>query len=104
MPEGSRLHAGLPTAHCAGMIPDEVRQLIRMALAEDVGAGDITARSFVPEGKQARGTIMAKESGIVAGVEVAREVFRMLDPEVKTAALRTDGDQVQRGDAVIALE
>src|SRR5687768_8156046 len=52
---GCRLRRGIPTAHCEGMIPDEVRQLIRMALAEDVGAGDITARSFVPEGKQARG-------------------------------------------------
>ncbi|HEX2747048.1 MAG TPA: carboxylating nicotinate-nucleotide diphosphorylase [Verrucomicrobiales bacterium] len=86
------------------MIPDEVKQLIRMALAEDIGAGDITASSFVPEGKQARGTILAKETGIVAGIEVAREVFRTLDPAIKTAALRSDGDAVHRTDAVITLE
>lgn len=86
------------------MIPEEVRQLIRMALAEDTGAGDITARSFVPEDKQARGTILAKESGIVAGIEVACEVFRLLDPAVKTVALKADGDAVVRADAVITLE
>jgi nicotinate-nucleotide pyrophosphorylase (carboxylating) len=86
------------------MIPEEVRQLIRMALAEDSGPGDITVKSFVPANKQARGTILAKESGIVAGIEVAQEVFQILDPAIRTKALRTNGDGVRRGDAVITLE
>ncbi len=75
-----------------------------MALAEDTGAGDITALSFVPEAKQARGTILAKETGVVAGIGVAREVFQTLDPSIKSEALKQDGDPVRRGDAVLALE
>lgn len=75
-----------------------------MALAEDAGPGDITAESFVPEGKLARATILAKESGIVAGVAVACEVFAQLDARIHTTAVLRDGDRVQRGDAVIELE
>lgn len=75
-----------------------------MALAEDVGPGDITAQSFVPAAKQARATILAKEPGIVAGIEVAREVFRLLDPAIKTEATKSDGDPVGRGDTVMTLE
>jgi nicotinate-nucleotide pyrophosphorylase (carboxylating) len=85
------------------MIPDEVRQLIRMALAEDVGPGDLTSRCFVPAEKQARGSIIAKEAGVLAGVEVAREVFRILDPLVVTEAGRADGNLVRRGDPVILV-
>lgn len=84
-------------------LPSEVLTLIRQALHEDVGDGDITARCFVAENRQARATILAKESGIVAGVPVARAVFHELDAAVHAKTLRSDGDTVQRGDAVIAL-
>lgn len=86
------------------MIPEEAQQLIRMALAEDVGPGDITAQSFVPADKHARAAILAKESGTVAGIEMALAVFQTLDPSLKGEAVRADGDQVQRGEAVIRLE
>jgi nicotinate-nucleotide pyrophosphorylase (carboxylating) len=86
------------------MIPAEVHQLIRMALAEDTGGGDITALSFVPAEKQARAVILAKEPGIVAGVEVAGAVFQELDAALVVRAHRKDGDRVQRAEAVIALE
>jgi nicotinate-nucleotide pyrophosphorylase (carboxylating) len=84
-------------------LPNEVLALIRQALREDVGDGDITARCFVAENRQARAAILAKESGIVAGIPVAVAVFRELDAAVHAATLRHDGDAVQRGDAVIAL-
>ena len=51
-----------------------------------------------------RATIVAKEKGVVAGIEVARAVFAKLDPTLKTAALLTDGETVDRTDAVIAIE
>jgi nicotinate-nucleotide pyrophosphorylase (carboxylating) len=84
-------------------LPSEVLALIRMALQEDAGDGDITARCFVAENRQARATILAKESGVVAGIAPALAVFTTFDPSVRAAALRSDGDTVQRGDAVIAL-
>lgn len=86
------------------MIPAEVHQLIRMALAEDTGSGDITAAAFVPEGKLARATILAKEEGIVAGMEIACAVFLEMDPSLTVRAFKNDGDSVQCAEAVIALE
>lgn len=84
-------------------LPDEVTALIRAALREDIAGGDITAQCFVPETRQAKALILAKEPGIVAGVPVARAVFLTLDPALTVAPLKVDGGRVQRGDAVLAL-
>ena len=84
-------------------LPAEVLTLIGMALREDVADGDITAASFVPESRQARADILAKEPGIVAGVAVACAVFAAQDASLTVTPLRADGDSVQRGDAVISL-
>ena len=75
-----------------------------MALREDTGAGDITGICFIPESKQATASIRAKESGIVAGLEVAAAVFHALDPRVQVRAAVEDGSRVQRGDSVMHLE
>ena len=50
--------------------------LIDLALAEDLGSGDVTSNYFVPKDREARGLIVAKADGVVAGVEIAEEVFR----------------------------
>ena len=85
------------------MITEPVQQLIRMALAEDIGAGDVTAQCFVPAERHARAEIRAKESGILAGMEVAVAVFRTLDPGLKTGVLRGDGSHVGPGDVVLTV-
>ncbi len=85
------------------MITEQVQQLIGMALAEDAGPGDITAQCFVPADRQARAEIRAKESGIVAGTEVAAAVFHTLDPRVQTTVLLGDGSRVERGDVVLTV-
>ena len=85
------------------MITEQVQQLIHMALAEDTGDGDITAQCFVPEDRQARAEIRAKESGTVAGTEVAEAVFRTLDPKLRIVVQRGDGSRVERGDVVIRI-
>jgi nicotinate-nucleotide pyrophosphorylase (carboxylating) len=84
-------------------LPEEVHALIRAALREDIAGGDITAECFVPPGRQARATILAKEPGIVAGVAVAVAVFTNLDAAVTVTTKKADGDQVVRGDAVLTL-
>ncbi len=86
------------------MITEQVQQLIGMALAEDAGPGDITAQCFVPADRQARAEIRAKESGIVAGTEVAAAVFHTLDPSVQTTVLLGDGSRVNRGDVVLSVD
>lgn len=77
--------------------------LVRVALAEDVGPGDWTTRWTVPEAKQAEGEVVAKAPGVVAGVDAAVETFRQVDPQVTLEPLCADGQTVSFGDVVLRL-
>ena len=81
-----------------------IRDLLEMALREDIGTGDITSESVVPAHVQAVGTIKAKSDGIIAGLDVAAEILRMLDPEVSFRKLVSDGDQVHSGQELAKAE
>ena len=74
---------------------------IRRALAEDLGDGDITSRCFIPEDLRASCRIVAKEPAVLAGSEVAAEVFRQISPDVEIAALKKDGYTLAPGDAAL---
>jgi nicotinate-nucleotide pyrophosphorylase (carboxylating) len=75
-------------------VDETTSKLIDLALAEDVGPGDVTSAYFVPEDRLARGLIVAKEDGVVAGVEVAAEVFRRVDEKLRLNLLLEDGSHV----------
>jgi len=75
-------------------------QLVKYALSEDVGTGDITSLNTIKSGVNARAAIMAKEAGVVAGLDVARITFREADPGLKFRPLARDGDAVKPGMAV----
>ena len=78
--------------------------LVRQALLEDLGgAGDVTTDSIVPAGTLGRGTIVAREAGTVAGLEIAREVFAQLDPSLDVQLQVKDGDQVVAGQPLLTL-
>ncbi len=77
--------------------PLAISQCIKRALEEDIGAGDVTTDSIVPAGATLRGRIIAKQDGIVAGLDVANEVFRALNAQVVFAAKVADGSRVERG-------
>lgn len=81
--------------------PAAYRDLVRRALAEDVGTGDVTTRAIVPATLPAVGTFLVKRDCVVAGLDVARAVFTELDSTVTFAASARDGDQVGTG-AVVA--
>lgn len=66
--------------------------LIKQALAEDVGSGDITSALTVPERAQARARIDQKEAGVIAGLDVAEAVFRELDESLRFTALTGEGE------------
>ena len=74
--------------------------LVKWALSEDVGSGDITTLNALPSGVGARAAIVAKEPGVVAGVEIARLVFREIDPTLRFDALVPDGTAVEAGVAL----
>jgi len=68
-----------------------MEDLIDRALAEDIGAGDVTSAAVVPAGARARARIVQKGEGVVAGLEVAQAVFRRLDPELRWRAHVAEG-------------
>ena len=81
MPKGSQLSA-------------EILTTIRAALAEDIGPGDATTNAIIPEGSAMRGQIIAKQVGVVAGLDVARAVYRILDENVDFKAQVDEGTRV----------
>ena len=78
-------------------------RMLDWALEEDLGTGDCTSQSSVPADLTHEGFILAKEAGVVAGVEVAREVFRRVDDTVTFEALVADGAAVNVGEVVVRI-
>lgn len=84
-------------------LPQAVHELIRMALAEDVGTGDVTAQYFVPAEAQAEAVILAKETGVLAGVAVAAAVFHAVDPSLAVVVKKSDGAVLGLRETVIEV-
>jgi nicotinate-nucleotide pyrophosphorylase (carboxylating) len=82
----------------------EVERIIRTALEEDIGLGDVTTEVTVSADSTARAELVAKEDFILAGIDVAAEVFRLLDSEVKFEKIFVDGQPVHKGDVVAWLK
>ena len=81
-----------------------VEAMVRAALAEDLGrAGDITTDAVVPLGARFDGAIVARRPGIVAGLPVAGQVFRFLDPDILISAERPEGASVSAGQVVMRV-
>lgn len=78
----------------------EVERIVRTALEEDIGLGDMTTEVTVAPGTVARAELVAKEDFVLAGLDVAAKVFDVLDPEVAFEKLLEDGQQVHRGDVL----
>jgi len=81
-----------------------LNQLIDMALAEDIGAGDITTDYLVPCDSQGQGIIVAKEDLVLAGLDIAKMVFQRLDPKINIQSAYEDGAEIACGETVLSLE
>lgn len=84
------------------MLPTGILDTIQRALAEDIGAGDATTLSIVPPDATMRGQIIAKQDGIIAGLDVARAAYELLDSAVEFSPQLADGSRVARA-GVLAL-
>ena len=76
-------------------ITPEIIDCIRRALAEDIGPGDVTTNAIIPARAEMKGRIVAKQDGIVAGLDVARAVYEMVDPKVSFTACVEEGARVE---------
>ncbi|HEU4557265.1 MAG TPA: carboxylating nicotinate-nucleotide diphosphorylase [Longimicrobium sp.] len=85
-------------------LPNEAFSLIAAALAEDIGPGDFTSVWTVPAERRGVARIVAKASGVIAGMEVAVEVFRRVDPSLVVTVSAGDGTAVEPGDETMRIE
>lgn len=76
---------------------------IKNAIAEDVGDGDHTSLSTIPAGTQGKAKLIVKESGVLAGVELALEIFNQIDPALKVELFLKDGELVKPGDIAFTV-
>jgi nicotinate-nucleotide pyrophosphorylase (carboxylating) len=79
---------------------DTVERVVLAALAEDIGAGDVTTEATVSADAVGTAELLVKEPGVVCGIGAAETAFRALDPEIRFEALASDGDQVEAATAV----
>jgi nicotinate-nucleotide pyrophosphorylase (carboxylating) len=83
--------------------PSAYSELVRRALAEDLGKGDITTNALVGQNDRARGRFVAKSPCTIAGIDVAVETFVQLDPDVKAARHVNDGDECSEGTVIAEI-
>ena len=81
----------------------EVEQLIDLALREDIGAGDVTSEYFVPADVQSRAFMLVKDCGVIAGLDIAEQIFSKIDPSIVIRQLVTDGSDVSYGTRVMEI-
>ncbi|MCX7696698.1 MAG: carboxylating nicotinate-nucleotide diphosphorylase [Bacteroidales bacterium] len=84
--------------------PLSIEQIIQLALREDIGNGDHTTQATIPPGFRGKMALFVKEKGIIAGVELARQIFHHINPSIAIQLLITDGKEVQKGDVVFIVE
>lgn len=83
---------------------DNFDQLVKLWFAEDIGDGDHTTLSCIPATALGKSQLIVKEDGVLAGVEVAREIFKAFDPELKMTVFIQDGADVKKGDIAFVVE
>lgn len=83
---------------------DQLDDLIKYWFAEDIGDGDHTSLSSIPATAMGKSRLIIKETGVLAGVEVAKRIFVAFDPELKMTQYLNDGDEVKPGDIAFDVE
>ena len=94
----------MPTPLAPYLTPDALRAFIRAALAEDVGDGDHSARAAIPAAARNRAQLLVKDTGRLAGMELAPLIFAEVDPDLTLRALLADGARVRPGDVAFTVE
>ena len=88
----------------SGLDMEDARQVIEAALDEDIGSGDVTSSAVIPEDLRFHGVMRARHAMVIAGLPVAREVFRRVVPEAGFRALIADGEAVAAGVILAEIE
>ena len=84
-------------------VEELVDRLIDLSFAEDIGDGDHTTLCCIPEDAMGKSKLLIKEDGILAGVEIAKEVFHRFDPTMQVEVFMGDGAKVKKGDVAMIV-
>ncbi len=80
-----------------------INDFIKLAIKEDVGDGDHSSLSCIPANQMGKAQLLAKQDGILAGVEVAKTIYKVFDPGIKINVFINDGSQIKVGDVVLEI-
>jgi nicotinate-nucleotide pyrophosphorylase (carboxylating) len=80
-----------------------IKELIKATLQEDIGSGDHSSLAAIPENAKGKMKLLVKENGIIAGIEVAKEVLRQVDASISMECYKKDGDEILVGDIVFEI-
>ncbi len=94
---GSNRKEYLEVSDNTANLPSQVIECIRRALDEDIGSGDLTTNNIAPGNTKIQAQIIAKQAGVIAGLDVARAVFRQLDHELAFTSRVSEGEQIESG-------
>ena len=86
------------------MNKEKLNSLIEMALVEDMPSGDVTSESVIPPDSKSKAVILAKEDGILAGIDIAKKVFKRIDISIKFTKLKRDGEKISAGKGLARVE
>jgi nicotinate-nucleotide pyrophosphorylase (carboxylating) len=81
----------------------KIQKIVKIALEEDLGSGDITSNLIIPEKQKRQAIIITNESGVIAGLEVVKSVFKQVDPGLMFKPLVSDGDKVRPNQKVALI-
>ncbi len=95
---------GVSAPDITGVSALAVTRAVALALEEDLGRGDITTDSCVPASVQGRCTFRARDALVTCGIELMREVFRVVDPELRVTAAVADGSQIERNGVIAKVQ
>lgn len=84
--------------------PHFLEQFITSALAEDIGDGDHSTVASIPANAKSKARLLIKEEGILAGVELAQQIFKRFDPSLMVTITHRDGDSIAKGDVAFTVE
>ena len=82
---------------------NRIKELVTVALREDIGEGDITTEACFPKKRNAKARIIAKQRGIIAGLRIAKIVFKTIDNKINFKSLVKDGTEVKKGDVLAEI-
>jgi nicotinate-nucleotide pyrophosphorylase (carboxylating) len=86
------------------MVSNQIKKIIKAALAEDIGTGDITTQATVSRTKKGRAQVIAKDDFVAAGIDVFAQTFRLLDENIQVKKMINDGSRAKKGDVIAEVD